>query len=119
MTRERQDLTLVRGDDCIIYGQLFDYLGAPLPITGCTLKWVLKGHRLTGLTAKISKSTGLGITITDGPNGRFSITLAGSETATLKADVYWHEMMLKDGSNFVTTSYNGYLNLEPRAAPAT
>lgn len=77
------DLAMYRGDDRT-FAMTATLNGAPLNITGATIKFTAR--RDPGSAAVISKQTGSGITITDGPNGAFSVTIAAADTSGFTVD---------------------------------
>ena len=50
--------------------------GAALPITTATIKY------MADLSTPLTKTVGAGITITDGPNGQFTLSFTAADTST-------------------------------------
>ena len=60
-------------------------------ITGWTLEWAVR--RFLGSTdALLTKTTGSGISITDGPNGICEVSLARTDTDTLGRGGFYHAL---------------------------
>lgn len=78
------DLFMYRGDDRV-FTMTATINGAPLNITGATIKWTAR--RTPEEAAVISKQTGgSGVAITDGPNGVFTVTIASADTTGFLVD---------------------------------
>lgn len=66
-------------------------------ITGWALSWMLKKDaRDADADAKVTKTTGSGITITSGAAGTLTVTIDDTDTASLAAGVYQHELKRTD-----------------------
>lgn len=64
-----------------------DAAGAIVSIAGAApIKWQLKQR--AGDAPKIAKTLGAGITITDGPGGKFTIAIQPSDSVGLKGEFY-------------------------------
>ena len=86
MTATAQNFTMYRGDNRNLNFTARDASNAVVDITGTTLRWSAK-HAVNSGTADISKSTGgSGITITDGPNGAYTVALVPADTASLAVE---------------------------------
>jgi hypothetical protein len=71
--------------------------GTVQPITNWALSWLMKVRtKDTDVSAVITKTTGTGITITDGPNGLCQVAIADSDTLSLREGVYVHELKRTD-----------------------
>ncbi len=61
--------------------------GAIVPVTGAAaIKWQLKQR--AGEAAKIEKTLLAGVTITDGPGGKFTIAVLPADSASLQGEFY-------------------------------
>lgn len=96
------DFTMYAGDTKVLSVTVLDEAGAAVNITGTTIRWWLaKNAKKTGLDVLIKKDTVDGITITDGPAGKFEVTLASSDTEGLKGS-YYHEAEVDDSGTIST-----------------
>lgn len=91
---------LHRGEDLTLYFQLTP----PADITGWTLS--LKAMPALGGSVQFTKSA----TITDGPRGRFTFTLAAADTASLAVGRYSFDVRRTDSGNKATLA-DGVLDL--------
>lgn len=90
MSHNVQDFTLHAGDEDIEEFTTRDPQGVIVPITGATaIRWTLTPN--AGAAAVVTKTLGAGVTITDGPNGMFEVSLDEADTLSLAADLYYHE----------------------------
>jgi hypothetical protein len=64
-------------------------------ITGWALSWVLK-RKQSHSSAKVTKTTGSGITITTGSAGEATIELTDDDTDGLEHGLYYHELKRTD-----------------------
>jgi hypothetical protein len=76
-----------RGEALVIAVQVKDAAGLPVDITGWSLAFTLKREH-GDLVALISKTTVSGITITDGPEGMFEVTVSRAQTLSLSEGFY-------------------------------
>lgn len=78
----------------------------PKDITGYSLSWMLKKRQKdSDASAKVTKTTSAGITITDPTAGECVVSIADTDTAALSAGVYYHELKrTDDGSETVLSS---------------
>lgn len=99
------DLEMPAGDTKIITVIVKDASGNLVDISNAGIKWQLAKH--VGSTPLVMKSTGFGITVTDGPNGIFEILIRSNDTDTLGGKEYYHEaeITLVDGT--VSTIISG------------
>lgn len=108
MAVQNPTVTIHSGDDKRLNYTVKDGAGAVVVITGATLKWGLS-RKKTGEVAPIggeivSKSTGSGITITDGDNGELRVDLDAADTAPLRGSHY-HELEMVLGGKRSTLAY--------------
>lgn len=91
MTDFNQNVEMVAGTDHVITITLVP----ATDISGLTIDWVLT--KIDGTVVVTKQTGGQGVSITDGPNGVFTITLADTDTDGLRGE-YRHEAMITDGS---------------------
>lgn len=69
-------------------------------ITGWALSWVLKARPTDAdASAKVTKTTPSGISITDGANGICQVVVTDENTANVKAGFYFHELKRTDAGS--------------------
>jgi len=95
-------LELRSGDTKTINVTVEDSSGDAKDITGSTIKWRLYIDSDTS-TAKVSKDTTDGITLTDPTNGVFQISIAAADTSALDPGSYTQECELTDSASKVHT----------------
>jgi hypothetical protein len=107
----QQDITVAEnlflGEDRTLQFTVTDAAGVVVNITGWTLQWKLEASQ--GGTALVTK-TG---TVTDGPNGVCTVTLAAADTVGLTAGPKWHVLARTDSGNASVLSY-GAVALQSR-----
>jgi hypothetical protein len=75
-------------------------------ITGYALAWMLKKKATdSDATAKITKTTVSGIALTTPLSGICTVTLTDTDTATLNAGVYRHELKRTDDGSETVLSF--------------
>lgn len=101
----KTDISFHRGEDVTLRVTVSDQ-----DITGWSLAFAIaRGY---GENAVVEKTTGTGITITDGPNGIFEVTIADADTDNLPTGGYvWEAKRMDDGQEAVLAY--GNLNLKP------
>lgn len=90
-------LEMFSGDTKTINVTVLDDAGAKKDLTSATITWKLF-LRSDKVTAKISKTVGSGVTITDATNGVFQVALAAADTAELAAGDYIQECEVVDSA---------------------
>jgi hypothetical protein len=110
MTRENQDFAMWSGDTKNVRITVYDENDAVFNISGCTIRWRLMRSKMASASL-VTKATGSGIVITDGPNGLFTVTLAPTDTASLNHGRYYHEAEVVDGSGNVATVTVGEITI--------
>ena len=112
MTHAIENLSMHEADKQILSVTIQDPDSVLGDITGASLKWEMT---LTdrSATALISKSTGSGIVITDGPNRIVEITLDEADTDGLSALGKWfyHEMKIEKSASQPLTILAGRIDL--------
>lgn len=112
-----QNFTMVSGDTRTLTVRVRDPDDAVVAITGATIRW--RAARSYGKTANITKATGgSGITITDGPNGVFVVTLDPADTASLYGTFY-HEAEVTFSDDTVSTVLRGTMKVNQDLIVAT
>jgi len=110
------DFQIYQGDSKTLSVTVQDSDGDAVVITSATIKW--QASKSKGKTADISKTTSAGISITDGPNGVFEITLAGSDTESLTGEFY-HEAEVIFSDSTISTVLVGRMRIIPVLIAAT
>jgi len=90
------DITLYRDSDHPIQETVQDSDGTATDVSGATISWMLIPAsveieaELDALvsSAVVSKSVGSGVTINDGPNGKFRVAIDPADTEDLAAGLY-------------------------------
>ena len=81
--------------------------GAALPITTATIKY------MAGLSTPLTKTVGAGITITDGPNGQFTLAFTAADTSGQNTSrSVAHECKIKLAGEESAMVFEGVLVLE-------
>jgi hypothetical protein len=103
------DFAMYAGDSRIVRIAVKDEAGAPVDITGSTLKWLLS-RSMTG-EALVEKATGDGIELQNPAAGTFGVTLEPADTEDLEDGIYYHEAeMTLDGD--ISTVVSGPVLIE-------
>lgn len=105
------DFTMFKGDSKVLEVTVKDQDDEVVDISGTVIRWQLS-KKAKDTTALISKTTvgGGGVTITDGPNGRFDVLIDPDDTEELKAGAYYHEAEVNDGG-LISTVMTGTATL--------
>ena len=107
MTAIAQNFSMYRGDTRNLNFTARDDSNNLVDITGATLRWAAKHAVNSTGAAVISKATGgSGITITDGPNGAYTVALLPADTSGLSIEKQIqlvHEVEITDASSNVDT----------------
>lgn len=75
-------------------------------ITGWSLSWMLKRKASdTDALAKITKTTADGIALTTPLSGICTVSVADTDTDSLRADIYWHELKRTDAGFETVLTY--------------
>lgn len=98
------------GDSKTLQILVLDEAALPADITGASIRWQL-AQKLAG-PALVSKATGSGITIVDGPGGRFDVALDPPDTEALKG-CYYHEAEATNAGGVVSTVITGSAEIKP------
>lgn len=105
-----QTVKISVGEDRTLAFTIRDSAGTIVNITGWALEWVLRSTPYAA-TALITKATGAGIAITDGPGGKCEVVLARADTLLLPAGALFHALRRKDaGSSFALAYGNAIVS---------
>ena len=110
------DFKMYQGDTKVLTVTVKDKVGNAVAITSATIKW--QASRSKGKTPDISKTTSSGISITDGANGVFTVTLNASDTESLEGS-YYHEAEVIFSDSTVSTVLSGSMVIIPVLIAAT
>lgn len=112
MTKRYQDFETYTGNTEIVDAQVLDKAGAPQPLTGATIYWVMK-QKAGDTTALIEKDNDQigGASITDANNGWIRIVISPADTENLVSGRYYHECKVKLQSSEETTVFTGTVRL--------
>ena len=100
---------MTAGDSKVLEVTVVDTENEAVDITGTTIRWQL-ARLATDAEPLISKSVGSGIEITDGPAGRFDVTLDPGDTADLDGS-YYYEAEVDDGG-VISTVLSGRATID-------
>lgn len=112
------NFVMTAGDNKILVVTVRDANASPVNITGSTIKW--QCARSYGKASVISKSTATddGILITDGANGRFTVTLNADDTEDLVGN-FVHEAQVTATDGTISTVLKGTMKVNPALIEAT
>ena len=110
------NFVMTAGDDKTLVVTVKDANGTAVNITGASIKW--QCARSFGKASDISKTTSSGISITDGANGVFTVTLTAANTESLRGNFY-HEAQLTDSGGAISTVLFGTMKVNPALIEAT
>lgn len=99
---------MVSGDSKDIVVSVLDESDQVVPITGASAVFILSKTQFTA--ALVTKTTGSGIVITDGPGGVLTVSLLPADTEPLIGQHYF-EIELTDTNSKVSTVAVGHINL--------
>lgn len=104
------NFSLYQGDDHTLTVTVKDTSGSVVDISGSTIKW--QAARKTGGTSVISYTTSDNISITDGSNGEFQVTIDASDTESLRG-LYYHEAEVTFSDSTISTVLTGWMTVTP------
>jgi hypothetical protein len=91
------NFTMFEGDTHTLEVTVRDDAGDVVDITGVVIRWWLaKSNKATGDAIYVEKETGDGITIVDGPAGRFDVLIEPEDTEGRGGKTYYHEAEIDD-----------------------
>ena len=102
------NFSMVSGDSKDIVVTVLDENDQVVPITGATIVFILSVNEFSA--ALVTKSTGAGIVITNGPRGVFTVTLDVADTEPLIGEHYF-EAELTDAGGRVSTVVLGTIDI--------
>jgi len=106
-----QSDNLFTGTDKVLQFTVVDSAGAAQAITGWALLFVMVPWPVTGALAsgwKLSKTTGAGITITNGAGGICQVAIADTDTDAIKGNeqpIFYYELRRTDAGNEDVLAY--------------
>ena len=103
------DFEMYAGDSKTLQVTVLDDAGAAADISGATVRWQMA--RYCGATPVVEKATGSGISIVDGPTGRFDVALLPADTEALQG-CHYHEAELEN-VGVVSTVLTGEAHIKP------
>ncbi len=103
-----QNFEMVSGDTKDIVVTVLDELDQVVPIDGADVVFILSENEFSA--ALVTKTTGAGIVITNGPGGVFTVTLDSADTEDLIGEHYF-EAEVTDVSNRVSTVAVGTIDI--------
>lgn len=104
------DFTMYQGDSHILEVTVIDVDGDAVDITGTDIRWQL-AKNVRAADPLIAKAVGDGITIVNGPTGRFDVAIDPEDTLVLKGG-YYHEAEVDDGG-VISTVLTGKATIKP------
>ena len=105
MTTPRQNISMYEGETVAVRGTVVDDDGNAVDITAYTIKYVAE------ISPQLTKATGDGITIDDGPAGLYSFTIEVADTIGGGSKQCTHECKVKDSSGNVYTIFTGNITI--------
>ncbi len=103
-----QNFEMVSGDTKDIVVTVLDEIDQVVPIDGADVVFILSLNEFSA--ALVTKTTGAGIVITNGPGGVFTVTLDSADTEDLIGQHYF-EAELTDVLNQVSTVVLGTIDI--------
>lgn len=118
------DLRIGQGDDRTLRFTVRDKddtstdpLGAPVDLTGSTIRFITKRHQLDAAAVFIKSTGGSGITLRDQvtAKGQLDVQITGTDTSPfVGSTVLLFELEVTDGAGKVQTVDEGYLLVDPQ-----
>lgn len=105
MSHSTQNFEIHAGDSRDIVVTVTDSQGGAVDLTGAAIAWQL-ARSADAASPAVFKSLGTGISITDGPNGVFTVTLDSADTEGLTG-LYYHEAEVTDTAGNRSTVLSG------------
>jgi len=100
-----QNFELVSGNDKDLRFTTLDQDGIAVDITGSTIVWAL-ARSAKNKSRLITYTSPTNVAITDGPAGKFTVSIQDTDTLTLKAGKYYHEARVTSPvGNKITVAY--------------
>lgn len=113
--RPNQHFEMISGDTATITVTVDDGAGGVVDLTGATVTFAMSkdkpGSRFNA-TAKITKTVGDGVTLTDPTNGVMTVALDAADTDDLSGR-YHYEIEVTDTSSNVATVTTGIITIKP------
>lgn len=111
-----QNFQMTAGDTKSLVITVRNSSGEPVNITGSTVKW--QCARSYGKASIISKSTTLGISLSDPTNGIFTVTLDPPDTEDLSG-IYHHEAQVTAADGSISTVLVGTMKINKALIEST
>ena len=108
MTKKAQNLEMVAGDHADIVIAVTASNGVIKNLTGATIKWTLYDDANGAFV--LNKTTGGGVTVTDGPGGVCTVALVPADTLAVAPGIYYHECEVTV-SGIVSTVLIGHVTI--------
>jgi hypothetical protein len=102
------NFTMFAGDTKLLQVLVNNVAGNPVDITGTLIRWQL-AKNVKSDPALIHKYVGSGVTIVDGPNGRFDVLLDPVDTLPLIGSYYYEAEI--DDSGVISTVLTGSVQI--------
>ena len=110
-----QSVVLVSKNDRILRFTVKDDALAVVNLTGFTAAIYKITSRVTNKIALLQKTLGGGVTITNATSGLIEVSLSDTDTDTLPAGRYYHELRLTDATNNDVTVMHGDCTVQDSA----
>jgi len=113
MTRLNQDFTMFQGEKKLLQIPITDAAGAPVTLTGATVRWEVYLQRNDPELVKTTADLTNPITLinVDGTNDGIQIPLVPADTTGWLARTYKHECRVTDSSGNPVVVFTGKLTL--------
>lgn len=92
--------TMTAGDSKVLEVTVVDDDGIPVNISGTAIRFEM-ARFASDTPALVTKAIGSGVTIIDGPTGRFDVALDPADTAEFSGS-YYYEAEIDDGGTIST-----------------
>lgn len=109
--------TYVAGDSAVLEITVENNDGTVRDISNYSAEFALANY--AGGDTHVEKSTGSGIQIVDGPNGRLDVNIGAGDTSGLgdhNGEDYYYEVELTDGNGAVVTVVTGTWTIQANTA---
>lgn len=100
-------LEFVAGDTWEIDALMLDADGNPFDLTGAGIVWTLNDTR--GRVNYLTRSVGSGVTITDAPGGRCTISVSPALSAAIIPGTYRDQCRVTAAGGSVSVEWQGYV----------
>ena len=97
-----QDFEVVSGNDKDLNFSTLDQNDVAVDLTGAIIIWALS-RAASNKSRLITYTSPVQVTITDAANGKFTVSILDTDTETLKAGDYYHEVRVQSSGGLKTT----------------